>query len=586
MKSKTKFDPKVIQQFFIDHTEKFVIGLVAALFLYFTYQSFTLKRYEKEAKDLQQKTNSAAGRIDAGCPANVDRETRYSPYADLIDEFKKPINPLDYPIRIPPFGKILSQPRLRQVPEVFAVEQLQATAGRGALAKEEKGGNRETRGKRWVIVTGLVPYKKQLAEYHAKFDTAAGSDPAKDLPSYAGYFIQRAEVVPGETEPQWSRPTIFAYKFAADTITKIGGHLAEEIADPRLVRPSLTSPLFLVADAPWGVEAVSPPQIPIAEREAGAADDSAGPPVGPKSHQPGPGPNGKPPRRGSGPRAADGTAPPAPEPSLGGTADLLSAPDNAKPEVENAKPQDQEVQVPEYLLLRYFDFDVKPGKQYQYRVFLVLHNPNYHLDAALLDDPENANKPFIGVGSDGPDPKLAKWSDPPCTSNRLPGDMRLLVGKVVAKAPQEVNGEVRILNWTEKNGRDGSFNKENLVRGTVLNFPDAVVKSPGGDKLSQPLDTRCLLVDVQGGEAPVPRDRSCVTPGLILVMDDAGNLILHDEVAETKQWEEATKEPEREQPKATDNGRGHPRPPRDKDKDKDKDKDPDLKGLQGEHVRH
>ena len=32
-----KFDPKVIQQFLIDHTEKFVIGLVALLFLYFAY---------------------------------------------------------------------------------------------------------------------------------------------------------------------------------------------------------------------------------------------------------------------------------------------------------------------------------------------------------------------------------------------------------------------------------------------------------------------------------------------------------------------------------------------------------------------
>ena len=49
MKSKTKFDPKVIQQFFIDHTEKFVIGLVAALFLFFAYQSFTLEWIREEA---------------------------------------------------------------------------------------------------------------------------------------------------------------------------------------------------------------------------------------------------------------------------------------------------------------------------------------------------------------------------------------------------------------------------------------------------------------------------------------------------------------------------------------------------------
>ena len=572
MKSKTKFDPKVIQQFFIDHTEKFVIGLVAALFLFFTYQSFTLKGYEKKATELQQKTKNASERIDAGCSAKVNQETQSPPYADLIDEFKKPINPLDYPMRIPFKGQILSQPPLRQVPEVFVVEQLQATAGRGALAKEDKGGNRETRGKRWVVVTGLVPYKKQLAEYHAKFDTAAGSDPAKDLPNYAGYFIERTEVVPGEKE-QWTRTT---FSDKVDVLGKIGARPAEEIADKRLVLSSLTSPLFLVADASWGAEAVSPPQIPIAEREAGAADDSGAPAKPPKSDAAGIRDHGKPRGPGGGFRAGGGTTPPTAGPTLdGGTAELLTPPDSAKPGDEKAKPQDQEAQVPEYLLLRYFDFDVKPEKQYQYRVFLVLHNPNYHLDAAVLDDPENANKPFVGVGNE-------KWSEP-CTSNRLPGDLRLLGGKVVAaKASQEINGEVRILNWTEKNGRDGSFNKENLVRGTVLNFPDAVVKSPGGDKISQPLDTRCLLVDVQGGEPPVPRDRSCVIPGLILVMDDAGNLILHDEVAETKQWEEATKEPEKEQPKEPGTGRGHVRrPPRDKDKDPD-----DLKGLEGEHVKH
>ena len=53
MKSKTKLDPKVIQQFLIDHTEKFVLGLVAAVFLLFTYQSVTLSGYAKKPDELQ-----------------------------------------------------------------------------------------------------------------------------------------------------------------------------------------------------------------------------------------------------------------------------------------------------------------------------------------------------------------------------------------------------------------------------------------------------------------------------------------------------------------------------------------------------
>jgi hypothetical protein len=127
----------------------------------------------------------------------------------------------------------------------------------------------------------------------------------------------------------------------------------------------------------------------------------------------------------------------------GGTAELLTPPDSAKPGDEKAKPQDQEAQVPEYLLLRYFDFDVKPEKQYQYRVFLVLHNPNYHLDAAVLDDPENANKPFVGVGNE-------KWSEP-CTSNRLPGDLRLLGGNQWRGSHSELDGK----EWARRQFQQG-----------------------------------------------------------------------------------------------------------------------------------
>ena len=76
MKSKTKFDPQVIQQFFIDHAEKFVMGLVAALFLFFTYQSVTLTVYEKYTKkpdELKRATEAASDKIAAG-PATKKAE--------------------------------------------------------------------------------------------------------------------------------------------------------------------------------------------------------------------------------------------------------------------------------------------------------------------------------------------------------------------------------------------------------------------------------------------------------------------------------------------------------------------------------
>ncbi len=48
MKVKVKFDGKVIQQFFLDHVEKMVIGGVILFFLVSAYQSFSRKGYEQK----------------------------------------------------------------------------------------------------------------------------------------------------------------------------------------------------------------------------------------------------------------------------------------------------------------------------------------------------------------------------------------------------------------------------------------------------------------------------------------------------------------------------------------------------------
>ena len=48
-----------------------------------------------------------------------------------------------------------------------------------------------------------------------------------------------------------------------------------------------------------------------------------------------------------------------------------------------------------FLLLRFFDFTVEPGKQYKYRVMLWLANPNYNYDIHFLSDPKLAKEQWI-----------------------------------------------------------------------------------------------------------------------------------------------------------------------------------------------
>jgi hypothetical protein len=545
MKSKTKLDPKVIQQYLIDHTEKFVVGLVAALFLLFAYDSFALNGYTKKPEELKSATDAASARIARDPDTNKPPVVLH--YADMIDDARRTIDPGAYPMPPRLCWKPIAPRRLRNAPQVFAVEQLRAISGRGAVPAANGG----TVGKRWVVVTGLVPCKKQLDEYRAQFEGAAWNDPHEDVPQYVGYFVQRAEVGSAATgEPQWSKFMTYPPIDANEATAKMGDKAAKEIADPRFVDPYLTSPMPVLTNATWGNEVVFPPQIPLLDREANNGEQNATGGVPNIGHGDAP----------AGPHGGGHMAPPGAAAGLGaGRVGPFGGGEAPKPRTEQAGPKEEQVQLPDYRLLRFFDFDVKPNKQYQYRIFLVLKNPNYGLDAMWLEDQELAANKWLGLRSTEPiknadgeiidwptNPSYAKWS-PPCTSGRVSGDMRLLGGPVVAaKGQQEINAEVRVLLWQKESGLNGSFHKQGLIRGTVLNFPGAPVKTPGAKSKPVDLAPNCILVDLLGGEPlPPPRDKPIVSPGLVLVMDESGNLVMHDEVAEAKEWDEASKEPER-----------------------------------------
>jgi len=559
-KSKTKFDPKVVQQFFIEHTEKFVIGLVALLFVFFSYQSFLIvgSGYTKRPDALSSANAAAKAVIDKG-PAQekINEATKFPPYADLVGTYKTSIDYTRYRTPVGWNWKPFAPPQLREAPTVVPIKNLRAIPGRGAIASlnasagtrtDEESRAAATRGRRWIVVTGLVPYKEQLVEYKAKFANASGVDLGKDVPVYRGFFVQRAEV--GTGEPKWSDFQVFWPGNWNDAVVKLGCQAAAEVADPRFVNPALVSSLPHLLNSTWGNEVVCPPAIPVVERvlnpaEVPLVDDGRGgrrPPDNGQPVPPGPGP----------------APPPAAVPGFnaGGMDSLLPGGDAAAPQNNAAAPQSTtEPQMPDYYLLRYFDFDVKPNKQYQYRIFLVLTNPNYKL-GDVLASPDLGKYELLGVN--GPPEKDASgrivnwpidpnfpWS-PPCIAARIPGDMQLLSGKVNSEKNKEISAEVRVLQWVQRTGRNGNFAKENLVRGTFLSFPEAVVKVLGAipgerSKITQNLATNCVLVDIQGGEQ-VPIDKKDKSPGMILVMDESGNLVMHDEVAETKEWEEATTE--------------------------------------------
>jgi hypothetical protein len=572
MKKKSKFDPKVIKQFFIDHTEKIVIGAVGLLFLYFTYSAVMLQAnesYKKEPKNLADAVQAAQRTMTAGPTSKPPvAETPISKYYEEIERFKVPEDPKKRVINVTINPGVIAQRDQRGTPNVIPIEELRAVAGRGALGGKDS--NAATVGQRWVVVTGLVPYTKQLAEYKRVFDNT-GFQGEHDVPEYLGFLVQRAEVVPGAAgEPNWDTVVTYCNEaYLARQMEKWSG-TAPEVVDQQRTFPSLTSMLPPRAIGEWGDEVGHPTEIKVISQEE--RDQVQG--NGTAGQQPGIPPRGQirggqmpPPTRERGfirnrPSTPEGRGA-APGVHGGGDQgdDIFGGGNAGGKEDATVAKQEDVAQTPPYFLLRYFDFDVEPGKQYAYRVIPILKNPNSYpsVQENMLQDPLQHRQPLLGMapGKTRPDAnnKVADmqvgpyWSSS-CQTARLPGDKRVIAGPAEppkSPSPTEVTGEVRVLIWDETTGVNKNAHPEGVYRGSVLNYESIDVIAPPEERPSkEKLETDQILVDVMGGEALTPRDRGQIHGSTaMLFLDDRGNLVMSDEMSQTKEWIAETKVPDR-----------------------------------------
>ena len=124
-------------------------------------------------------------------------------------------------------------------------------------------GNTAVRGKHWVVITGLVPLEKQASAYRKAFSDALGYDPANDVPAYAGYIVERAEI----NSPADEKNPTFTKKFNSTDvekeIVKDWTQLQPDVVDSRYIDPNLTFPLGPLQNrfgAPtWHTTRQSPP---------------------------------------------------------------------------------------------------------------------------------------------------------------------------------------------------------------------------------------------------------------------------------------------------------------------------------------
>jgi hypothetical protein len=217
---------------------------------------------------------------------------------------------------------------------------------------------------------------------------------------------------------------------------------------------------------------------------------------------------------GSGPMASRGRAAPR-----AGTA----------AEGEVAKVEERE---PEYLLFRFFDFTVEPGKHYRYRVKLVLSNPNYGMAPHYLEKDGMEKPQFLET----------EWSEPSPTV-AVPLDSQALT---VAAKP-DGSASMMLVRFNMEDGVATS-EKFDVSRGQLLDFRNRTgIAVPtrgtgmGGDSdaREKKVDylTNSLLLDVAGGGRLPGRDRNLLEPASVLLLDPEGALVVRNEIDDLSEVE-------------------------------------------------
>lgn len=430
----------------------------------------------------------------------------------------------------------------------------------------------------YAAVLAKVPTQEQLKIYENTFRDALGYNESRDMPSYIGYVVERAEVQRGE-ELKWELVKVRNGRGGSPapgvTIDTLNLAIAdwpselEEIVDPDYLNSLFSFPLPPLVGKEWGAEVIHS-DVPLAieteaeqERlareaeklEEGPAEKKGGIFSGPRrpvnganrdregfsrpgSRRGGPsGRRGGPPGGfGDGPSGGFGGelgGPPGGFSGRGGGGGGFSRSSRSGDEAIN-------FEVP-FVMLRFFDFSVEPGRKYRYRIQLVVNDVNGHglVSKDYLDKEVRAR--IAEVDPQRIQLRRTDWSEP-SSIIAVPMQGEVSIASVKLPPANAFNGEptARLLVQsfdTDETGKaiQGAI-KRDFFRGSVINLIEETEILIEQNRYLKKVEdfkfqTGATLLDMQGGEK-ITRDMNA--PAKILVMDAAGQLSVKDELEDYK----------------------------------------------------
>ena len=433
----------------------------------------------------------------------------------------------------------------------------------GAIVVQPTGGSvvtgvEDIRNRFWVTVLAKVPIKQQYQMYEDALANARGFNPSVDIPEYLGYQIQRMEITPGGAG-KWialTDVTARGVNGGIEGVMKTWPLRTPEVVNPKYIHPILTYPLPPMVIREWGkevthselplpspddyLEEMAPPEAEPTPGEAAEGDNAfeaaaasrAAPPVG------GYGERGGYEMRGAGGigRASEMGAPRSGyggyarpggigRPGEGGMMGGMMGGGDLTLGEYVYDPKN------EFILFRYFDSRVEPGRQYKYRVRLVLVDVNAMASEKTLDPAVIARKQKGGKFL------FTEWSEETNVATVPQPGLVYVAGAKPASAGNpnaEPEAELIIKSLEPVHAAEIGISSM-FTRGAVLDLrqkaqviwsslfkPEEGVESPDFDFYSG-----LTLLDFDGGEKLTANMQA---PARALLMNAGGRMVLQSEL--------------------------------------------------------
>ncbi len=613
---KIKFTPEAIFGFVANHGEKILVGIVVLCSLPLAWGGINALRLKtrsskEDPAQIMRLVENADSLLNRPLPTDQQAElnknlgsTSVDPSASLEAWNPTEISRLsvDSGLNRPLLGDI----QRRQVPVIFPLEQLVANAGVVAIANqddllmdgdpsfagsfpememmEDPMGMQPTvmsppaKKMPYVLLTGLVPFRKQIDEYIALYSRASYQSPERDLPIWHDYAVERLEVRP-DGGGEWK--VIDITRLYEDWKDNWAGTATDSVPQ-QFILPS-TQNLFNPADVPFGYWSPLPtlaarPTLNGVDTMSGGDPGMGGPGYGSSwglqsihpwakdemkellaeqkqlalEQQENMGLGGE---MGYGMDSGGefgggmtgtttGTFSPFRDIEMGiNEGGMEEQYDESMMMGYGGEGEGMMMLDQDYCLFRFIDTSVEPGRLYRYRVTLRAWNPNWNLPKKFLESPEAADEQFVQSATSEPFPSLD------ATPIHVPAD-NLLLARLLLRDEKKVYGlgvsdqELLVLDSNEDSG--------NFELHSIESKPGNIVGSKKGkrkikqfnnQRISVPphnVDSDQTLLAVVGqqtidGKKRPGRGFVPPEPLEILITDSAGTLevILADACEET-----------------------------------------------------